>query len=309
LENFSEFVFSVVPKIRNIVRDSLASAASVSKIPIFPSTKYELEIMNRPSVPDNIKNWQVFEDDKQIENFLQLEGDFQNMVIDEDNQSKEKDEFVKKTEGFVNSIAGHDILQLKNNYIPRGLVPLEELFDKKDVAIDPKIHSQEDDVEDCNIGTPEHPKVIKISKSLPIDIKKKYIHLMKGYSNVFAWTYNDLKVYDPSIIQHTIPIKEDQLPFKQKLRRMNPMLLPLIDKEVKKLFDAKIIVSLRFSKWVANLVPVRKKNGEICLCVDFKNLNRVSLKDNYPLPKMDHILQKVVGSQRMSMLDGFSGYN
>ena len=35
----------------------------------------------------------------------------------------------------------------------------------------------------------------------------------------------------------------------------------------------------------------------------------VSLKDNYPLPKMDHILQKVVGSQRMSMLDGFSGYN
>jgi hypothetical protein len=85
--------------------------------------------------------------------------------------------------------------------------------------------------------------------------------------------------------------------------------LPLIEKEVKKLFDAKIIVSLRFSKWVANLVPVRKKSGEIRLCVDFQNLNRVSLKDNYPLPKMDYILQKVVGSQKMSMLDGFSGYN
>ena len=37
------------------------------------------------------------------------------------------------------------------------------------------------------------------------------------------------------------------------------MLLPLIEKEVKKLFYAKIIVSLRFSKWVANLVLVRKK--------------------------------------------------
>jgi hypothetical protein len=45
------------------------------------------------------------------------------------------------------------------------------------------------------------------------------------------------------------------------------------------------------------------------LCVDFWNLNKVSLKDNYPLPKMDHVLQKVVGSQKMSMLDGFSGYN
>ena len=40
-----------------------------------------------------------------------------------------------------------------------------------------------------------------------------------------------------------------------------------------------------------------------------RNLNRVSLKDNYPLPKMDHILQRAVGTQRLSMLDGFSGYN
>ena len=43
--------------------------------------------------------------------------------------------------------------------------------------------------------------------------------------------------------------------------------------------------------------------------MDFKNLNQVSLNDNYPFPKMDHILQRVVGSQRMSMLGGFSGYN
>ena len=86
-------------------------------------------------------------------------------------------------------------------------------------------------------------------------------------------------------------------------------MLPVIKKEIKKLFDAKIIVTLRFSKWVANLVPVRKKNGEIRLCIDFCNLNKVSMKDNYPLPKMDHILQQVVGAERISMLDGFSGYN
>jgi hypothetical protein len=83
----------------------------------------------------------------------------------------------------------------------------------------------------------------------------------------------------------------------------------LIEKEIKKLFDSKIIVSLRFSKWVRNLVPGRKKSGEIRLCVDFINMNRVSLKENYPLPKMDHILQKVVRSQKMSILDGFYGYN
>jgi len=44
------------------------------------------------------------------------------------------------------------------------------------------------------------------------------------------------------------------------MRRINPLLLSLIEKEVRKLFDAKIIVALRFSKWLANLVLVRKKN-------------------------------------------------
>ena len=56
-------------------------------------------------------------------------------------------------------------------------------------------------------------------------------------------------------------------------------------------------------------MPVHKKAGEIWLCIDFRNLNKVSLKDNYPLPKMDHILQRVVGASRVLLLDGYSGYN
>ena len=81
------------------------------------------------------------------------------------------------------------------------------------------------------------------------------------------------------------------------------MLLPVNEKEIKFFFDAKMIVTLIFSKWVANLVPIRKKNGEIRMCVDFKNLNKVFLKDNYPLPKMDQ--KKVVGLERISTMDGF----
>ena len=87
------------------------------------------------------------------------------------------------------------------------------------------------------------------------------------------------------------------------------MLLPLIEKEVKRMFEAGIIAPIRFSEWVSNLVPTRKKTGEIRLCVDLRNLNQVSLKDHYPLPNMDHILQRVVGSSRISLLDGFSGFN
>eukprot|EP00253_Pinus_taeda_P035091 PITA_35091 len=75
------------------------------------------------------------------------------------------------------------------------------------------------------------------------------------------------------------------------------------------MFEAGIIAPIKFSEWVSNLVPTRKKIGETRLCVDLRNLNQVSLKDQYPLPKMDHILQRVVGSSRISLLDGFSGFN
>jgi transposase InsO family protein len=73
--------------------------------------------------------------------------------------------------------------------------------------------------------------------------------------------------------------------------------------------DAGIITPIRYSSWMSNLVVVRKKNGDIRLCVDFRNLNQLSLKDNYPLPNMEHLLQRVTGAGMMSMLDGFSGYN
>jgi hypothetical protein len=87
------------------------------------------------------------------------------------------------------------------------------------------------------------------------------------------------------------------------------MLLPVMEKEVKNILDEKIIILLRYFEWVANLVQVRKRNGEIKLCVDFRNLNKSSKKDNYPLPKMKHILHKVTGVARMYMVDGFSRYN
>ena len=151
-------------------------------------------------------------------------------------------------------------------------------------------------VEDCNIGTDEDPKIIKIYKNFPPRAKKEYLALLKKYSKVFTWKNEDLKVYDTSVIQHTIPIKENEKPFRQKLRKINPLLLPLIEKEIRNHFDEKIIVSLRHSIWLANVVPVRKKNGEIRIGIDFKSLNKVSINDNYLIPKMDHILHKMVGS-------------
>ena len=118
-----------------------------------------------------------------------------------------------------------------------------------------------------------------------------------------------MKTYNTSIIKHVVPIKAGVKPYQQPLRKMHPKLEPLIQSEVKKLLDARIIFKVRHSEWVSNLVPVRKKSGEIRLCMDFRNLNRASNKDNYPVPPMEQLLQMVSGSELFSLLDGFSGYN
>ena len=79
-------------------------------------------------------------------------------------------------------------------------------------------------------------------------------------------------------MQHIIPIKQESKPFQQKLRKYHPSLEPTIKKELNKLLAARIIFPIRHTQWVANLVPVRKKNGDIRLCVDFRNLNKASEK-------------------------------
>jgi hypothetical protein len=110
---------------------------------------------------------------------------------------------------------------------------------------------------------------------------------------MFSCTYDDLKTFDPNIIQHVIPMKPQTHPFQQKLRNLHPKLEPTVKKELKKLLNEKIIFPVRHTQWVFNLVLVRKKSGEIRLCVDFRNLNLVSDKYNYLVPSMEQILQQV----------------
>jgi hypothetical protein len=134
--------------------------------------------------------------------------------------------------------------------------------------------------------------MVKLSKYLPTNLKSKFVELLKEYKDFFAWCYEDLKTYDTSFIKHKIPLKPGIKTFKQKLGQINPILLPVIEREVKILLDENIIVPLRYFEWVTNLVRVRNNNGEIRLCVYFRNLNRSSLKDNYPLTKWIMLLKR-----------------
>ena len=117
----------------------------------------------------------MFGNDDQIEDFLQCKNDFECTNIDLESE----DENVNNSDfefDSVNTIYSgdlgddeieDDVLHLKSNVLPRGLVPLEDLFDFNDVAKKLKIEASGQEVEDCNIGTEEKPRMVKLSKSLP----------------------------------------------------------------------------------------------------------------------------------------------
>ena len=96
-----------------------------------------------------------------------------NAPIDTENDNDESiqenedlEEEGNSTEKLKETLGGKDIIQLKNNFIPRGLIPLENIFDQNDVAKNPKVKPVDDAIEDKNIGTEEKPNIIKLSKSL-----------------------------------------------------------------------------------------------------------------------------------------------
>lgn len=73
-----------------------------------------------------------------------------------------------------------------NNFIPKGLIPLEKLFDQNDVPKNPQLISTQDDIEEVNIGTNDEIKKIKICASLDPEIKDQYLKFLEKYKDVFA---------------------------------------------------------------------------------------------------------------------------
>ena len=71
------------------------------------------------------------------------------------------------------------MLQSNNDNFPKRLVPLEEFFDINDVARKPKMKPTVTKIEECNIGSKQKPKMIKLSKTLPAHIKQKYLELFR----------------------------------------------------------------------------------------------------------------------------------
>jgi hypothetical protein len=98
-----------------------------------------------------------------------------------------------------------------------------------------------------NIGTPESPKNVKIGAQCSDEERLKFSRLLGEIQDVFSWSYEDLRGFDPALIQHAIPIKEGIKPVRQKQRPINPALEATIRKELEKLLKVGIIFLVKYS--------------------------------------------------------------
>lgn len=89
-----------------------------------------------------------------------------------------------------------------------------------------------------------------------------------------------------NIVSHRLPIDLSCPLVKQKPRKMKPDLSLKVKEEVSKQFDANVIWVTKYPTWLANIVPLPKKDEKIIVCVDYRDLNKASTKDDFPLPNI-----------------------
>jgi hypothetical protein len=123
-----------------------------------------------------------------------------------------------------------EIINLQNNTLPKGSIPLENLFDRHDVVKGKRTNKKVEEALEFNIGTDMDPRTINIGKGTTEKERKEILELIKEFRDTFAWNYDELKAYRGDVIQRAIPLVEGAKPFRQKLRHINPKLAGKIQK-------------------------------------------------------------------------------
>ena len=125
-----------------------------------------------------------------------------------------------------------------------------------------------EETQPINMATDDEPKMIQVSNTLTTSEKNALVALLTEFKEVFAWSYEDMPRIDTDIVQHCIPIDPTMKLVKQKLRRMKPEQTLKIKEEVDKRYTEGFLRVVNYPKWLANVVPVPKKDGKVRMCVD-----------------------------------------
>jgi hypothetical protein len=111
-----------------------------------------------------------------------------------------------------------EIIDFPDVPLPKGVIPLERLFDRNDMYKGKSSRKIDNEVIEFNIDIEESPKMVKFGKGTTPDEREKLISLIREFNNVFTWSYEYMKAYQEGVIHHVIPLKEGTKPFSQKLR-------------------------------------------------------------------------------------------
>ena len=159
----------------------------------------------------------------------------------------------------------------------------------------------------ASIKTQDEP----FSESLNIDREalrsdelRRGIELIDSYADVFA--KSDIELEYTGSVKHRILLNDDIL-FKQRHRRIPPAIYEEVKAHIKELLSANIIRPSH-SPFPSNIVLVRKKDGKLQTCVEFRQLNKRTIKDSYALPRIEELLDSRSGAKFFSVLDMKSGY-
>ena len=151
-------------------------------------------------------------------------------------------------------------------------------------------------------------EMVQMMNRIDINLSKeeflKVKILLQKHRDVFACTGEELG--RTKLTKHSIKTEVDH-PIKQHVRRPPFHLRDEAEKEVKKMLDNDIIETSE-SPWASPVVLVRKKDGSLRYCIDYRKLNAITIKDSYPLPRIDESLDSLGGSRYFSTLDLASGY-
>ena len=101
----------------------------------------------------------------------------------------------------------------------------------------------------------------------------------------------------------------ERKPVQQRRRAFAPERDQAIAEKVTKLLTAGFIREVYYPDWLANVILVKKANGKWRMCVDFTDLNKACLKDSFPLPRIDELVDSTAGHKLLMFMDAFSRYN
>ncbi|CAN6697737.1 unnamed protein product [Malus baccata var. baccata] len=190
--------------------------------------------------------------------------------------------------------------------LPESL-ELVEFFCAKPDKPPPEV---QDPLEVIDLGTEEDPRPIQISGLLESEDRAKIVYLLQEFRDCFAWHYTEMPGLDSTLVEHKKPIKEGYKPVKQAPRMMSNEIEEKVKEEIERLVKAEFIKPAKYMEWLANIVPILKaiKKAVRC-CVDYKNINGATPKDEYPMPMADLSIDAVAKYKVLSFMDGNARYN